>query len=58
MVFRIQPHVRLQEWVGEERGFFTAEGLDYEFEPTRLAGGTNNPRSAGELAPGRAQRRS
>src|SRR3954467_7106890 len=31
MVFKIQPHVRLQEWVAEERGFFTAEGLDYEF---------------------------
>jgi NitT/TauT family transport system substrate-binding protein len=31
MVFMIQPHVRLQEWVAEERGFFTAEGLDYEF---------------------------
>src|SRR3954471_12539170 len=32
MVFMIQPHVRLQEWVAEERGFFTAEGLDYEFD--------------------------
>jgi NitT/TauT family transport system substrate-binding protein len=31
MVFKIQPHVRLQEWVAEENGFFTAEGLDYEF---------------------------
>src|SRR3954468_12893465 len=31
MVFKIQPHVRLQEWVAEERGFFTAEGLDYQF---------------------------
>src|SRR3954451_13480729 len=31
MVFKIQPHVRLQEWVAEERGFFAAEGLDYEF---------------------------
>src|SRR4051795_8884834 len=31
VVFKIQPHVRLQEWVAEERGFFTAEGLDYEF---------------------------
>ncbi len=40
MVFRIQPHVRLQEWVAEEHGFFGAEGLDYEFEPTSLAGGT------------------
>src|SRR3954449_7766717 len=31
MAFKIQPHVRLQEWVAEENGFFTAEGLDYEF---------------------------
>ncbi|MHA6622309.1 ABC transporter substrate-binding protein [Pseudonocardia sp. DLS-67] len=32
MVFRIQPHVRLHEWVAEERGFFTDEGLVYEFD--------------------------
>ena len=31
MVFRIMPHGRLQEWVAEEKGFFTAEGLDYTF---------------------------
>jgi len=30
--FVIQPHVRLQEWVAEELGFFTDEGLDYEFQ--------------------------
>ena len=35
--FRIQPHVRLQEWVAEEEGFFRDEGLDYEFEPQGLA---------------------
>jgi hypothetical protein len=29
--FRIQSHGRLQEWVAEERGYFAAEGLDYEF---------------------------
>ncbi|MGH8866390.1 MAG: ABC transporter substrate-binding protein [Actinomycetes bacterium] len=29
--FVIQPHVRLQEWVAEERGYFAGEGLDYEF---------------------------
>ena len=29
--FRIQPHGRLQEWVAEEKGYFAAEGLDYEF---------------------------
>ena len=38
--FRIQPHVRLQEWVAEERGFFGDEGLDYEFEAHGLAGGS------------------
>jgi hypothetical protein len=30
--FVIQPHVRLQEWVAEELGFFSSEGLDYEFQ--------------------------
>ena len=29
--FRIMPHGRLQEWVAHERGYFAAEGLDYEF---------------------------
>jgi hypothetical protein len=29
--FVIAPHMRLQEWVAEERGYFTQEGLDYEF---------------------------
>lgn len=29
--FRIVPHGRLQEWVAEERGYFAAAGLDYEF---------------------------
>jgi NitT/TauT family transport system substrate-binding protein len=38
MKFRIQPHVRLQEWVAQEHGFFHQEGLDYEFEPQGLAG--------------------
>ena len=35
--FRIQPHVRLQEWVAEEKGFFADEGLDYEFDPHGFA---------------------
>jgi NitT/TauT family transport system substrate-binding protein len=38
--FRIQPHVRLQEWVAEEKHFFRDEGLDYEFEPQGVAGGS------------------
>src|SRR5438477_12730780 len=39
--FRIQPHVRLHEWVAEEKGYFTAEGLDYEFvtDPTMVSRG-------------------
>jgi NitT/TauT family transport system substrate-binding protein len=38
--FRIQPHVRLQEWVAEDEGFFRDEGLDYEFDPEGFAGGS------------------
>jgi len=29
--FIIEPHFRLHEWVAEEKGYFTDEGLDYEF---------------------------
>ena len=29
--FVIQPHFRLQEWVAEEKGYFTGEGLEYVF---------------------------
>jgi len=29
--FLIAPHMRLHEWVAEEKGYFAAEGLDYEF---------------------------
>src|SRR5580700_4085136 len=29
--FIIEPHFRLQEWVAREKGYFEAEGLDYEF---------------------------
>lgn len=29
--FAIEAHFRLQEWVAEEKGYFRAEGLDYEF---------------------------
>ena len=38
--FVIEPHFRLQEWVAEEKGYFRAEGLDYEFrELVRATGG-------------------
>ncbi len=30
--FLIEPHFRLHEWVAHEKGYFTAEGLDYEFK--------------------------
>jgi NitT/TauT family transport system substrate-binding protein len=44
--FRIQPHVRLQEWVAEEHGFFADEGLDYEFEVTGFSRGSVSPADA------------
>jgi ABC-type nitrate/sulfonate/bicarbonate transport system substrate-binding protein len=31
MPLKIMPHGRLQEWVAEEKGYFTAEGLEYTF---------------------------
>jgi NitT/TauT family transport system substrate-binding protein len=30
--FVIQPHARLHEWVADDRGYFTEEGLDYQFQ--------------------------
>ncbi|GAA5115438.1 ABC transporter substrate-binding protein [Pseudonocardia adelaidensis] len=50
MVFRIQPHVRLHEWVAQERGFFTDEGLAYEFD-AGFAGGSAPGVSAASAAP-------
>src|SRR5881227_2447232 len=39
----IEPHFRLQEWIAEEKGYFTAEGLDYEFrEKIRSTGGQHH----------------
>jgi ABC-type nitrate/sulfonate/bicarbonate transport system substrate-binding protein len=35
--FVIAPHMRLQEWVAEEKGYFKAEGLDYEFRDELLS---------------------
>jgi len=41
--FIIEPHFRLQEWVAEEKGYFKAEGLDYEFlELVQSTGGRNH----------------
>jgi len=33
MPLKILPHGRLQEWVAEEQGYFSAEGLEYTFLP-------------------------
>ncbi len=30
-LFKIAPHMRLHEWVAEEKGYFADEGLEYEF---------------------------
>ena len=56
--FRIQPHVRLQEWVAEDLGFFRDEGLDYEFEAVGFAGAssTTSPSvTPGDAAPAAAR---
>ena len=44
--FKIAPHFRLQEWVAEEKGYFKAEGLQYEFSDSWGSGG-------GKADPGR-----
>ena len=52
--FRIQPHVRLQEWVAEDLGFFREECLDYEFDPGGFAGASTTTGSSvqpGDVAP-------
>jgi NitT/TauT family transport system substrate-binding protein len=49
--FHIQPHVRLQEWVADENGFFTEEGLDYEFETAGFAGGGADASATGSVQP-------
>ena len=51
MVFTVEPHVRLQEWVAEERGVFAAEGLDYEFKADGFAAGTSGTVSSADSAP-------
>lgn len=35
--FIIQPHTRIQEWVALEKGYFEAEGLEYELEESFAA---------------------
>ncbi len=45
--FIVEPHFRLQEWVAEEKGYFGAEGLDYEFrELIRSTAGQHHNKGA------------
>jgi NitT/TauT family transport system substrate-binding protein len=53
--FRIQSHGRLQEWVAEEKGYFKAEGLDYEFIVKPIADWSADVQSV-ETAPADIQR--
>jgi ABC-type nitrate/sulfonate/bicarbonate transport system substrate-binding protein len=53
MALKIMPHGRLQEWVAEEKGYFTAEGLEYSFVHSEDYG-VHRPRrdEAGEIRTG------
>ena len=53
--FRIQSHGRLQEWVAEEKGYFSEEGLDYEFLVKPIATWSSEIEST-ESAPAEVQR--
>jgi NitT/TauT family transport system substrate-binding protein len=53
--FRIQSHGRLQEWVAEEKGYFKAEGLDYDFLVKPIATWSSDVEST-ESAPAEIQR--
>jgi ABC-type nitrate/sulfonate/bicarbonate transport system substrate-binding protein len=53
--FRIQSHGRLQEWVAEEKGYFKAEGLEYEFVVKPIATWSSDVEST-ESAPAEVQR--
>ena len=44
----IGPHMRLHEWVAEEKGYFREAGLDYEFTDT-TGGSRLSVKSAAEL---------
>jgi ABC-type nitrate/sulfonate/bicarbonate transport system substrate-binding protein len=53
MTLKIMPHGRLQEWVAEEKGYFTAEGLEYSFVISGDYGISAVPRDdAGEVKTG------
>jgi NitT/TauT family transport system substrate-binding protein len=48
--FRIQPHMRLQEWVAEAEGLFRDERLDYEFDAKGFAAASSSVQP-GDAAP-------
>ena len=50
VTFRIQPHMRLQEWVAEAEGLFRDEGLDYEFDAQGFASASSSVQP-GDAAP-------
>jgi NitT/TauT family transport system substrate-binding protein len=49
----IQSHHRLHEWIADEKGYFTAEGLDYEFQDAGLAAASKqtSPVQSADSAP-------
>jgi ABC-type nitrate/sulfonate/bicarbonate transport system substrate-binding protein len=53
MALKIMPHGRLQEWVAHDQGYFTAEGLEYDFVLSGDYGIPPAPRdSAGQIKTG------
>jgi hypothetical protein len=46
--FVISPHFRLQEWVAEEKGYFRAQGLDYEFRDSWGGGDSGKTHATAE----------
>jgi len=47
--FTIQPHGRLQEWIAHDKGYFHAEGLDYEFRGGLSAERTGQVDASGKV---------
>ena len=47
--FVIAPHMRLQEWVAHEKGYFSDEGLDYEFRDGKRS--VSSIKTAEEISP-------
>ena len=55
--FMIAPHMRLQEWVAEEKGYFAAEGLEYEFREEIVSKDGKKHDSVTRSAPTRPSRK-